>query len=177
MTYSFIFSQIFGLIGLVFAILRFTQKERKKLLLFAVPAGVNNILSMFLNHQYQGLSVGIASIISPVIQSFIHENNQKTKIIRLIIGFGFGFIGFILYRPTNSIITWLPILGYTNSRFAETLEDVQKMRKFWLISQCLWGIYQIFSKNWIMVLGEFIIIYINLKNLGFRFPSKKEIIN
>lgn len=103
MTYSFIFSQIFGLIGLVFAILRFTQKERKKLLLFAVPAGVNDILSMLLNHQYQGLIVGIASVISPFIQSLIHGNNKKTKIIRLMIGFLFGFIGFILYLPTNKI--------------------------------------------------------------------------
>ena len=175
MSYSFIFSQIFGLMGLLFAIFRFTQKDRKKLLLFAVPAGFCNVLSMFFNHQYQGLSVGLASMISPLIQSFIHENTQKNKQLRLMIGDFFGIIGFFLYRPTTNIITWLPIIGYSNSRYAETLEDVKKMRKFWLISQIIWGIYQIYSKNYIMIFGEIIIIYINLKNIGFHLFIKKSI--
>lgn len=154
MTYSFVFSQVFGLIGLIFAIFRFIQQDRKKLLLLAVPAGVSNVASMFLNQQYQGLSVGLASIISPFLQSLIHENTQKNKQLRLIIGVFFGIVGFFLYKPTSNIITWFPILGYSNSRYAETLEDVQKMRKFWLASQVIWGIYQIYSKNYIMVFGS-----------------------
>lgn len=170
----FVASQIFGSAALALSLVRFTRKTRTSLLRWALPSGVCNLASMVLNGQLQGAAIGVFSVAAPVLQSFLPARDDRWR--RLFLAMGFAALAVWIEPPQRGqILTWLPLVGYLNTRLlVETRTDYLRMRLWWLLSTLCWLVYQMGEHNGVMALTEGLILVVGIRAVAQEVARRRE---
>jgi hypothetical protein len=154
----FIFAQIFGILALIFDIVKFTRKERSHLLLWGLPASWSMIASQFLMGQFQGAVFQLMQNVETVLQVFIGKDNPLHNRFRPLIALVFGITAYFICAPTEYWVTWLPVGVYAFSSIGKAFHDPIKIRIVWLFSSFCTLIYCYFYQNWSLVAQQSVII-------------------
>ncbi len=154
------FIQLLGFIGFLFLISSFWLKKKRKILFLQIFAHI-----FYTVHYYylNALSGTIISIVN-IIRSAIFSYKDKYKILSSNITFilfvlVYTIIGILIYDGLISLLPILAVLIYTITSFYGNKKSIVQS---FILCSLLWIVYNFYSKSYIGIFNETIMIISNL---------------
>ena len=169
-------AQIFGFLSIIVAIIRFGYiKTRKIYFLISIFGFITIGGSFLLDDKMQGFSMLLAATLSNLSQGFLSSltSGKRGTIYRFSSSILFGIIGLIIAPPV-SLITTIPAIAYTISKFGSGFHNLVTIRKFVFVSTIIWFIYIIIIGNWFVAIGQLFVIIVTIRWFIKVAPSLNE---
>lgn len=155
-------SQFFGVLALLFDIIKFTRTKRRSLILWGIPAGWSMVASQYLLGQGQGAVFQAMASLESLLQSAAGQDSRQHRYTRILMAIVFGAIGFLLLAPTHLWWTWLPVGTYIFASLGKMFYRPWLIRLVWLGSSSCISVYSIIYGNWAIVLQQAVVISLSL---------------
>jgi len=138
MDYTFLFFDILWYAAILFSIIWFITKSRKKMLIFWIISTLFFWISIFYYWWYNWLIVSLISIVIKLFSLFLEEKKL------IFLKFLSPFIAIWLFFILPEWLEWLiPALSMFFIIMADSQKDVLKMKYFYYWSNLLWLTYWI----------------------------------
>ena len=150
MTTTQIIAQVIGIFAMVFNLLSYQQKTRKKAIIFQLFG-----TTLFtVNFLMLGAMVGGLLNLVGAVRAIIFINKEKLRADHIAWQIGFVIVYFASYiltftvfgkepTPFNFIIEFLPLIGMIATTISYRFTDAKSIRRFGLISSPAWLVYNI----------------------------------
>lgn len=155
-------SQLFGVLALLFDLVKFTRKNRRSLILWGLPAGWSMVASQYFLGQAQGAVFQAMASLESILQSLSGQDSRRHRTQRIVIAVIFGGLGFWLYSPTTIWWTWLPVGTYVFASLGKLFYRPWLIRLVWLGSSSFTIAYSSIYGNWAIVAQQMVVMSISV---------------
>ncbi len=163
---GFVWSQIFGVLALLFDVIKFTRSGRAALILWGIPAGWSMVASQYCLGQPQGAVFQAMASLEGLLQAALGRDAHWHRGARFLVAGCFAGLGFFIYAPSARWWTWLPVGSYGFASLGKIFHDPRTIRMVWLFSSACTVSYAMVYHNVAMILQQMVVVSLTLWHLS-----------
>ncbi len=147
-----IIAQALGIVAMLFNIFSYQQKSARRIIAFQLFGTLFFSISFYMLDAYMGAILNLVAFIRAIL--FLKKDKLHTDNTLWMVGFCAVYLAaFVLtftvfgqkVTPLNLIIECLPVIGMVSTHLAYRSDEARIVRRFGLVSSCVWLIYNIIA--------------------------------
>ncbi|MBQ4641934.1 MAG: YgjV family protein [Oscillospiraceae bacterium] len=147
-----IIAQTLGVVAMLFNIFSYQQKSARRIIAFQLFGTLFFSISFYMLDAYVGAILNLVAFIRAIL--FLKKDKLHTDNVLWMVGFCAVYLGaFVMiftvfgqeFTVPNLIIESLPVIGMVATHLAYRFDEARIVRRFGLVSACVWLIYNIIA--------------------------------